>query len=157
IYVQPLKSDKPRRFNAFGFRSDENGRIEIEATLADSTAPSGSPTFNDRYGDWGSSPVPPRYPPPPSQSPGPAQTDPNDFRILRPFTRAPAGSLAPAPLGVPNQPQTQPQSDRPLGLFSGQPMPNYPVPPPIFDFPDRSTTSSDNDLFARWIKPLLEQ
>jgi len=88
-----------------------------------------------------------------------AETDPRNVRVLSRFIRAPDGSLIPALLGGPNQPQTQTQSDRPPGPFSSQPMPNYPVPPPIFGFPDRSTTSSDNldDWFARWIKPLMQR
>jgi len=31
------------------------------------------------------------------------------------------------------------QASRPLGLFTGQPMPDWPVSPPIFGFPDRSS------------------
>jgi hypothetical protein len=33
--------------------------------------------------------------------------------------------------------------DRPLGLVSGMPMPQWPVRPSIFDFPDRSGSSRD--------------
>lgn len=116
-------------------------------------------SFNDRFGNQASfSPV---SAPPGAQSQrdDATQTDPRDVRILSRFIRAPDGSLVPAPLSVPNQPQTQPQRDLPPESFSGQPMPNYPLPPLISGFPDRSTTSSDNmdDWFARWIKPLMQQ
>jgi hypothetical protein len=45
------------------------------------------------------------------------------------------------------------------GVITGQPMPDYPVPPMVFGLPDRSAASGDNmdDWFARWIKPLMEQ
>jgi len=33
IFVQPLGSPK-RRFNALGYRHDDNGRIEVESTIA---------------------------------------------------------------------------------------------------------------------------
>jgi hypothetical protein len=36
-----------------------------------------------------------------------------------------------------------------LGIFSGQPMRNYPVLPPIFQLPDRSV-SDDDDWYQRW-------
>jgi hypothetical protein len=115
-------------------------------------------SFNDRFGNWTSSR--PAVPPAPQpQRNNATQPDPKDLRTLSSFIRAPDGSLIPAPLGGPNPPQTQAQSDRPLGLFSGEPMPGYPMPPPIFDFPDRSTRSGDNmdDWFTRWIKPLMQQ
>jgi hypothetical protein len=33
IYAQPVRSDR-KRFNALGYRFDENKRIEVEATMA---------------------------------------------------------------------------------------------------------------------------
>jgi len=41
---------------------------------------------------------------------------------------------ASAPLAPYQQFSPPPQSARPLGIVSGQPMPDYPFPPPIFDF-----------------------
>jgi len=37
---------------------------------------------------------------------------------------------------TPQQPRQQEQAARPLGIFSGKPMPDYPFPPPIWGFPD---------------------
>jgi len=61
-------------------------------------------SFNDRFGNWTSSP--PIAAPSGSQSQrdNATQTDPRDIRVLGRFTRAPDGSLVPAPLGVPNPP-----------------------------------------------------
>jgi len=94
-----------------------------------------------------------------SQSGGTAETDPRNFRILSRFTRAPDGTLIPAPLGVPNLPQRPSQGDRPVGLFNNQPTPNSRVPAPVFGLPDVSAMPSDNmdDWFSRWIKPLLDR
>jgi hypothetical protein len=43
-------------------------------------------------------------------------------------------------------PSSSPQS---LGIFSGKPMRNYPVPPPIFRSADPPSTD-DDELFRRW-------
>ena len=60
---------------------------------------------------------------------------------------------------APNQPiAPSPRAGRPLGLVTGEPMPDYPFPPTIFGFPGRSTTSGDDDFFwglarsAQWNK-----
>ena len=45
-----------------------------------------------------------------------------------------ASAGATAPLSPYQQFSAPPQSARPLGIVSGQPMPDYPFPPPIFDF-----------------------
>jgi hypothetical protein len=42
-------------------------------------------------------------------------------------------------------------SSRPLGIFSGKPMPDWPVPPPIFQARDQSAPE-DNELFQRWMR-----
>jgi hypothetical protein len=34
IYVQPINAPLGTRFNALGYRHDEDGRIEIESTIA---------------------------------------------------------------------------------------------------------------------------
>jgi len=63
-------------------------------------------SFNHRFGDWTSSPpvAPPGSQP---QRDNATPIEPGDTRILGRFIRAPDGSLVPAPLAVPNQPQTQ--------------------------------------------------
>jgi hypothetical protein len=48
----------------------------------------------------------PDQPVPSAPSGSPTQTDPQNIRVLSRFIRAPDGSLVPAPLGVPNRPQT---------------------------------------------------
>lgn len=56
-----------------------------------------------------------------------------------------------SPAGVPNQPTPSPQVNGLPGIVSGQPMPNYPVPPPIWGPPgDSRTTSDDENWYARW-------
>ena len=47
-----------------------------------------------------------------------------------------------APLG-PYQPQP-PQQARPLGIVSGEPMPDWPFPPPFFDFPNKSAPRGED-------------
>jgi len=42
------------------------------------------------------------------------------------------------------QPALPQQASRPLGLFSGQPMPDWAVPAPIFDLPDRASVRNDS-------------
>lgn len=44
----------------------------------------------------------------------------------------------------PNQPAPSPEPGRPLGIVTGQPMPLWITPPPIFDFSDRSAASRSN-------------
>ena len=63
--------------------------------------------------------------------------------------------LNPSPTAVPDDTvpaASSPQANRPLGIFSGKPMPSYPVPPPIFGLPDRSRVVGDDDenWYARW-------
>ncbi|HLJ00101.1 MAG TPA: hypothetical protein VKT76_10315 [Bradyrhizobium sp.] len=57
---------------------------------------------------------------------------------------------APASSGAPPLVPNQAASTSPLlGLFSGQPMPDWPVPPPIFQTKDQSPPE-DNELWQRW-------
>lgn len=66
-----------------------------------------------------------------------------------------ASSLAP---GVPNQPKPSPQVNGLPGIVSGQPMPNYPVPPPIWGPPgDSRTTSDDENWYARWRRLMIPE
>jgi len=39
------------------------------------------------------------------------------------------------------------QASRPLGLFTGQPMPDWPVPPPIFSLPNKADAPGNDDWF----------
>jgi hypothetical protein len=41
-------------------------------------------------------------------------------------------------------------ASRPLGLVSGKPMPDWPVPPPIWNFSDKSSAGDDDALWQRW-------
>jgi hypothetical protein len=106
-------------------------------------APGRQDSFGDRFGNWTS---------PQANAP---QTDPSKIRVLSGYVTAPDGSLL--PLTIPKQAQRQP--GRSAGAVTSQPMPDHPVPPPIFGLPDRSTASSDDmdDWFSRWIKPLMRQ
>jgi len=87
---------------------------------------------------------------------GPPAADTKNIRVLGRF--APDGtrldSYPPLKPGL-----KQPQTTKPLSLITGQPMPDYPVPPMVFGLPDRPAASGDNmdDWFSRWIKPLMEQ
>jgi hypothetical protein len=42
------------------------------------------------------------------------------------------------------------EGNRPRGIFSGKPMPNYPVPPPIFGFPEPGAPDDED-----WLLQLL--
>ena len=55
-----------------------------------------------------------------------------------------AAQPAPPPL-APNQAASPPL----LGIFSGQPMPDWPVPPPTFQSKDQASPE-DNELWQRW-------
>jgi hypothetical protein len=63
--------------------------------------------------------------------------------------------LNPSPTAVPDDTipaAPSPQANRPLGIFSGKPMPDYPVPPPIFGLPDDSRANGDDgeNWYTRW-------
>jgi hypothetical protein len=53
--------------------------------------------------------------------------------------------------GIPDQ--AWQQADRQAGIFTGQPMPNYSMLPPIFGLPDQSVASGDHR--DDWIKLLI--
>jgi hypothetical protein len=42
-----------------------------------------------------------------------------------------------------------------LGIFSGQPMPDWPVPPPIWGFSDKAKSSEDDDEWYKRIRQML--
>jgi hypothetical protein len=62
--------------------------------------PHDTPSFNDRFGSWVSSPS--------------AGAPLNPYRVQQPTQATP-----------------------PLGIVTGEPVPSYPVPPPIWGFPDQ--------------------
>jgi hypothetical protein len=121
-------------------------------------APASPASFDDRFGSWTPSQTGaqggPDQPAPSPKSVGSTQVDPQKIRYLRRVDPDDIDSVSQPPV-----PSALPQPNRPLGLVSGKPMPNYPVPPMLFGFSDRSATSGDNmdDWFNRWIKPLMEQ
>lgn len=81
------------------------------------------------------------------------QTDPRNIRVLARVAAPGATTSSPD-----NANQLQ-QAGRPPGLVSGQPMPDYPVPPWLFGLPDRPATGGDDmdDWYTRWVKPLVRQ
>ncbi len=90
----------------------------------------------------------------PGASPRPGnatQTDAGDVRVL---ARIPAPGATPS---LPDNANTSQQAAAPPGLVSGQPMPDYPVPPYLFGLRDQSAASGDDmdDWDTRWIKPLV--
>ena len=96
--------------------------------------------------------VPNSYQPNASPRSGdPTQSDPRNIRVL---SRIPAPGVTPS---LPDNANTSQQAAAPPGLVSGEPMPNYPVPPYLFGLPDRSAASGDDmdDWYTRWVKPLV--
>jgi len=57
------------------------------------------------------------------------------------------GAIAPLP---PHRPVIPAEDNRPRGIFSGKPMPIYPVRPPIFGFPEPGTPDGED-----WLLQLL--
>ncbi|WJR76482.1 hypothetical protein [Bradyrhizobium sp. NP1] len=105
-----------------------------EASVFDRAAPAApfvapnNPFFPDRFGSYGG-----------RAGSGPSSAD------------------AGAPL-APYMTTSLPQPARPLGLFSGQPIPNYPVGPPIFGVDDRSEAfrKDAQDWSDRVVRPYLD-
>jgi len=56
-----------------------------------------------------------------------------------------------APLAPHRAPPSE-EDNRPRGIFSGKPMPNYPIPPPIFGFPE-SGAPDDEDWLLQLLAP----
>jgi hypothetical protein len=100
-----------------------------------------------------------------SSTPGPrlvsrvvnlAAPSPNNVPLLAPSQPNPLAATYAS--GTPDQGGSPPlatnrgvSSSRPLGIFSGQPMPDWPVPPPIFQ-PRDQPSPEDNELFQRWMR-----
>jgi len=119
-------------------------------------------SFDDRFGSWPSTPAgapigsnqQQTASTQPDDSTQPA--DPRNIRVLS-RTVVPGGSGSSSAPAISIRPQ--PQTATPPGIITGQPMPDYPVPPMVFGLPDRPAASGDemDDWFSRWIKPLMEQ
>jgi hypothetical protein len=119
----------------------DNGASAVPYVPSSATlAPDRQSSFNERFGNS------------PSSSAGAPQTDRSQVRVLSSRVLAPDGS--PFQSTVPSQVRQQP--DRPLGIVTGQPMPDYPVPPSVFGLPDQSAATGDNmdDWLAGWIKSI---
>jgi hypothetical protein len=62
--------------------------------------------------------------------------------------------ISPPPVSAPPGPYPPaPQADRPRGIVSGEPMPDWPFPPPFFDFPNKSGARSEDS--EDWLARLL--
>lgn len=59
--------------------------------------------------------------------------------------------------GVPSRFIPPSQSARPRGLLTGEPMPQWPVPPPIWDFRDRFGDDSELPKLNGLSIPMLDQ
>ena len=60
------------------------------------------------------------------------------------FSSLPVRFLTRVDARNPGQAALPQQAARPLGLVSGEPMPDWPFPPPIFDFPRKSVAASED-------------
>jgi hypothetical protein len=88
-----------------------------------------------------------------SPRPGDAtQGDPRNIRVLSRIN--PPGATP----SLPDNANTSQQAGGPPGLVSGEPMPDYPVPPWLFGLPDRPAATGDDmdDWYTRWVKPLIQ-
>ena len=61
------------------------------------------------------------------------------------------GAIAPL---APHRAAPPAEDNRPRGIFSGKPMPDWPFPPPIFDFPNKSAERGEENehLLARLLR-----
>jgi hypothetical protein len=148
--VQPSDPTYP---NPIADRFGVWGSVPRPNAPATSTDPA---NFADRFGNWASvaggvlGNVAPSNATP--LKPGPRSEIPDGV--------TPTGDDAPADIPVRrlvsspavSAPSLAPASPLPLlGIFSGKPMRDYPVPPPIFQSRDPSPPE-DNELFQRWMR-----
>jgi hypothetical protein len=130
----------------------------------DVLSPGRPASFGDRFGDWTSSdsggPRVPYQPAPPGDG-NSKRGDADGIPVLRSrlVSRDGAGNASLIPVGLPSEPAPLSQAGRPLGIFSGEPMPDYPVPLPIWGFPDKSASASDEgeDSLNRLIRLLVRK
>lgn len=120
-------------------------------------APAPPASFDDRFGNWVSSPpLAPQQPLRQPQFGGSTSTAAGDIRVLRrvgtPNDRG-AGSQSISTPRIPN-----PSPPQPAGAAS-RPVADFPVPPAVYGLPDASAAAAgDNmdDRFDRWIRPLMQ-
>lgn len=58
-----------------------------------------------------------------------------------------SSSSGTAPRG-PYQPRPPSGANRPLGIVTGEPMPDWPFPPPIWDFPNKEAATGSEEWTA---------
>lgn len=65
----------------------------------------------------------------------------------------PLAQISPTPNAIPSPSAANTQASAPplLGIFSGKPMPDWPVRPSIFQTEDQASPD-DNELFQRWMR-----
>ncbi|WJR76489.1 hypothetical protein [Bradyrhizobium sp. NP1] len=84
----------------------------------------------------------------------PTVVDANRIRVLS-SRIAPRNGGSVGSAEIPSQLEAPPsQTNRLAGLVSGQPMPDFPLPPSVWGFSDSSTSSADDgqDWFNRWLR-----
>ena len=128
--------------NPVSDRSSKWGSVPLPNTSAASEDPAG---FNGRYGNWASSPASGLGDIPASRALDQGKRSEADDRApARVLSRV---SLAPASADAP---PLSPATSLPLlGIFSGKPMPDYPVWPSNFAAGDRPSPD-DDELYQRW-------
>lgn len=136
-------------------------------------------SFSDRFGGWVSSPAGnaaqdmrrPTWLPEAGDASGAASSKPERYLSRRIAGQPDASVFDAGAAAVPFVPPNQnlapghpasfdgrfavpPQASRPLGIVSGKPMPDWPVRPPIWDFPDKSAASAEDsdDWLARLLR-----
>ena len=125
-------------------------------------APDVGDSFSDRFGNWtsslgGSAPRDPYQPAPIPEDGSLRRGDADNIHLVSSrFTpRDSVGNASPAAAGVPSPSGPLSQSGRPLGIFTGEPMPDYPIALPIWGFPDKSASASDDG--EDWVRLLIRR
>jgi hypothetical protein len=136
----------PTTQNPIADRSGKWGSVPLPNTPAASDNPAG---FNDRYGNWASWPAGALGDvgaPAPQVTPDQGKRSETDDTPVRILSRR--ADLSPASASV-DAPSLSPASAPPLlGIFSGKPMPDYPVWPSIFAT-DGRPSPDDDELYQR--------
>lgn len=95
-------------------------------------------SFDNRFGNWTSSAAAP-----PNSVPSADRQNSFGERFGN-WTSSPAGGISPR---NPNLPAPPPQPGRPLGIFSGKPMPLWTTPPRLGGLLNNSNAAGNNDGF----------
>jgi hypothetical protein len=104
----------------------------------DVLSPDRQNSFDNRLGNWTSRPVAP-----PNELASANRENSVDDRFGN-WTSSPDGSIAPR---NPNLPVSPPEPGRPLGIFSGKPMPLWTTPSPLGGLLNNSNAAGHNDWF----------